>query len=223
MQMSKFWRPSAWADYVHAYTPRHRSLFGRYYVNHLCFSPLIVVTCELPLLGLVISYGLGNWRGWLSLVAFILLKCILHQLRLEKFLRCNLAPDDKSISTNMPTLFTHLRQLETAGHIIRSHVSHSISQNRQANAASVSSNLALMQAMRHHSHITTNLEARLVSAYARCFRNASATFAFCRQDVLDVEAELADPEVNSKSNALQRLQDSMRMGALGMPSGLEFY
>ncbi len=167
------------------------------------------------MLGLVVTCGLGSWLGWLVLAVLVLSECALYHLRLQAFLQRNLTPEANLFSTNMPVLFTHLCQLEAAEQIIKFHVSRSTLQNGKANAASVSSNLALMQAMRHCRLITTNLEARLVSAYNRCFRGHSAS---CHQYHLDVEVLLAS--TSSKPDSLQRIKDSMMRGAMSMPAGL---
>ncbi len=221
MQMRQFWRPSAWADYLHAYTPTNRLLLSKDRHSHLLFSPVRFILLELPSIGWISYEGLGSRSGWLSLLLFVVMWCSVYLDRLQAAMKRNLTPDDKTLSTNMPTLFAHLRQLEAAGCVIKSYIAHDRGPILQANAASMYSNLALMQATRHLSIITANLEARLVSAYNKCYSYRSNWGPAHR---LDAEAELAGHirKKSKKANALQRIQDSMVIGVQAVLPGMDY-
>ncbi len=214
MQLYQFWRPSAWADYLHAYTPTNRLLLSGNSHHHLLFSPSRFLFFQVVAIGLIANDGLSSWRGWLSLALLLIYWFKVYQNRLQAAMKRNLTPDNKALSTNMPTLFTHLRQLEAAGRVIKSFIANGAGSGLQADAASTSSNLALMQATRHLSIITANLEARLVSAYNKCYSYHTHLGHHHR---LDAKAELASTLLSP--NALQRIQDSMRMSMQGVRSG----
>ncbi len=214
MQMHQFWRPSAWADYLHAYTPTNRLLLSKHRVSHLLFSPHRFIIFELPGIAIIVSYGLGSWTSRLFFAVFLYMWRAVYLSRLRSAMKRNLTPDNKELSTNMPTLFTHLRQLQAAGHVIKSSIAHgkgSSNSSLQADAASMSSNVALMQATRHLSIITANLEARLESAYNKC---CSHHTQLGHHTSMDAGAELASNLLSP--DALQRIQNSMTMGVQGM-------
>ena len=217
MQMRQFWKPSAWADYLHAYTPTNRLLVSKNWNGHLLFSPIRFITFELPSIAWIASHGLGSQQGWVSLALFVIMWCNVYLSRLQAAMKRNLTPDDKAFSTNMPTLFTHLRQLEAAGRVIKSCIAHGEAPSLQADAANMYSNLALMQATRHLGIITANLEARLVSAYDKCYSYRTRWGPAYR---LDAEAELASNLRNP--NALQRIQDNMAIGVQAVLPGMDY-
>ena len=120
-----------------------------------------------PMCCFLIVSGLGVW---MLLVLFGLISIAEYRRyadRTKGALKCNLTAKDQRISTNIPMLFAHLRQLEAAGQVLKQNALQSCAQSRVFYTGKVSS-LALMHALSSHAKITGNLAARLWRALLKC-------------------------------------------------------
>ena len=220
MQMREFWRPSAWADYVHAYTFWDRLMVGR--MKHVFFNPLEFFYRDFPTLGLACYFGLGTWKGLLFLAMIAFSFSGFCAVRLQAAKTRNLLPNPGNASEsedmsghqgpmNMQTLLRHIRLLEAAGCMIRSHVSNHHSAPDQDNAVkarNVNSSLALMHASRHQALVLNNLEARLWRAFDQC-RSYDPVLArrYDDSEEQNVESRWSNPD--TKARALSIMEARM--------------
>ena len=175
MQMRQFWRPSAWADSLYAYTPWYRLLMGpceAYIPDHIYFSTFRVMIFYAPLLSAILAtIEIGPWLRCFAAIILVCLHPLISNNRVKAATQRNLTADDRDVSVNMPTLFAHLRQLSAARTIIREAIPQSCMQpvdSRVHNHETVVSSLALMQALGSHAKTCANLEARLQAAFMEC-------------------------------------------------------
>lgn len=179
LQASQFWRPSAWADAVHAYTPEARRLtaYGRFFRS--MSAPNIFLPGVFPegsWLGLSMIFQAENTWAWATvkwaLVFTFLALCWSARCgRIKAAISANVAMDlDQSDAPdNMPTLLLHMSQLEAAGRLIKAHCLAEPSSRQHCSAnANLSSNLALIHAMRSQQRIMAHLAARLALAFHVC-------------------------------------------------------
>ncbi len=178
---------------MHAYTPWSRLLLGRNGIDHLLFKPDTMFLTGLFVIPFFWSHVINPWLRLLFVAFNLAAVHMTWAMRIEAALYHNLTPNDKTVSTNMPTLFTHLRQLEAAGGLIRFHVLQTPKQPASANHAGLPSNLALMHAMKQHSMIMANLQARLLDAYERCCRQMWMLMGGEMVPLATLKAALSDP------------------------------
>lgn len=120
-------------------------------------------------------------------------------------LRRNLAIRDRKVSSNMPTLMAHLRQLAAAGQIIQQHCADSRTQPAGSADASVSSSLALMHALKHHDNITHHLQMRLKAACLACIRQSRRN----AQAKESLECQLDDDIANGRVDSIEDLMGTV--------------
>lgn len=112
----------------------------------------------------------------------------------NRALKRNLTVKKRDVSSNMPTLLAHVRQLAAAGRIIQDHIYESRNQPAASPAASVSSSLALMHALKHHAAITRHLLMRLKAACLTCMQPRRGTAETWERRV---DADISNGNVDS--------------------------
>ena len=146
VQMSQFWRPSAWADHLHAYNTWDHMLLGPcvlWIPSHVFIDPW-----RLCFMG-VAAFSLGFGSGYAVVTAVTGLACMIFNMSsrdIEAALKRNTMLNDPNISTNMPSLIHHLRQLAAAYGIIERHALQGSPQPAKNSSLSTSSSLTLMHA-----------------------------------------------------------------------------
>lgn len=168
LQFSQFWRPSAWADHFRAYTPWDRMLLAcNPLPGHVLIEPFRF--CFLG--GLYVSYAIDQGaplrQRLMGVFGFLVVMGKITAMNAIAAWRRNLKVRDRHVSSNMPALFAHLRQLAAAGCIIQDHISKSSSQP-VSELCKASCGLALVHAMHDHGQITNSLMMRLEAAYFTC-------------------------------------------------------
>ena len=190
-QASCFWRPSAWADLLYAYSPWDRMLLGPFHWNFIpthIFSDLVGIFLGAGILAAACSltlyqiHGFGLWVRTAGLVvaAWLLQGGFIRSV--AEAMGDNLTLGKPQVSQNMPMLSAHLRQLEAAGCVVR----HQVAEGHAATcidlshlypahmgpappaAASLFTSLALMHALKNHAWAKFLLLTRLHIACAAC-------------------------------------------------------
>ena len=144
--MPQFWRPSAWADYLHAYNTWNRMLLGTcgfYIPRHVLIDPYRVGVWNVGMLSFAFGLGYGIYTRTPAFAGFA---AMMYTFSRDSgtVLKWNTTLKDLSASANMPTLVHHLRLLVGAQGIIERHVLNSNPQPATSSLLSTSSDLALM-------------------------------------------------------------------------------
>ncbi|KAK9827880.1 hypothetical protein WJX74_007527 [Apatococcus lobatus] len=169
--ISQFWRPSAWADYIHAYSPFDRALLepADFYIpGHVLVDPYRFFFSMVAGMSFVLDPACTLWFRVAILGG---MASMLHNSissRIHAALKRNLTVKQHEISTNMPNLIHHLRQLVTAYGIIQEHI---LRTSTEPDARATSS-IALMHATGIYHSVRWNLLKRLTAAARTCFESA---------------------------------------------------
>lgn len=161
MQLWQFWRPSAWADFFHGYTAKARIL-GPF--THL------KQTGQLAVIGSIVSLSLDTLQWYVDgLFGFVAMIGLAAMFMTFAARANNTLVRGGQKCFNMPSLFSHLRQLSAASRIIQDHIHQSRLQPVDVSRPGTDpSGLVLMLAMKKHARVTKNLMMRLEASYITC-------------------------------------------------------
>ena len=135
--------------------------------SHNLFHPFTFCFSCVLFFSFAADQGAPAWHRAMGVLGLLLATGNTAAITTITSLRRNLKVKHWKVSSNMPTLFAHLRQLEAAGRIIQVHIPQSRIQP-ETRPGKASSSLALMHAMKHYAQITAHLMRRLQAAYLTC-------------------------------------------------------
>lgn len=191
MQMSQFWRPSAWADYLHAYNTFDRMLLEPgvlYTPGHVLIDPHRLCFTSVMIFSVGFGSGNGIWMCILSIVGWFCMMGTTISSRVLAALKRNTTVKKPDVSTNMPTLIHHLRQLVAASGIIQEHTLRGSTQPAKITGDHISSSIALMHASDSYHQVLKNLIVRLAAALHACCQKYSV-------DISTLQNLPAEPDI----------------------------
>ena len=171
LQMTQFWRPSAWADAWYGYYAgkRYYELTEMPMVKKFWVSPLLVSAAKLAIFYTAqANQALGRQLfGAISIGgAMLILRYTYH--RALRFLNRNLIPGShtyqKGTVKNLPLLLEHLWELQAADHVLQTHLQTLRSQSADTGREQGTSSLAVMHCLQSHAFVTSNVTSRLADA-----------------------------------------------------------
>lgn len=176
VQMHHFWRPSAWADYLHAYTPQDCMLLDTSVHNFPL--PVLMDPAKLQALGFMFYVAFRSEFGRLwkvaAFTAVVIFGTIVTQMGIRSTLRRHLDLSAGRAPSSTQRLLRHLLQLDDALAVIQEHVCQRLSQTGRLPSASsigqTASGVVLMHAGRKHASIKGKLMARLEAACLTCLK-----------------------------------------------------
>ena len=169
-QMQQFWRPSAWADAVHAYCSSERFNLGPPGPWGLPSHPLlhydVLLMGFLPLAHALLTDEWADWPIWQRLVIICMrgttalgLVSIAALFHARKGLWLNLLVQNPNFSLSMPCMLAHITQLETAAQMVLT----TLAQEPQDKTAEVH----LKKAQQICSGSAANITARIKGAFLK--------------------------------------------------------
>lgn len=180
VQMSQYWRPSAWADYFHAYSGMDRMLMDASFQN--IPDPIFVDPAKLALIGFQLYLAFGEVGGvklggvWkvVSVTAAVCYGAVTAFTAFHETFRRNLAVSNTDAPSSTQRLLRHLCQLEAAFVVIQESARQRTAQAGPLSSASFSSGTASGLVLVHVGHkyalIKSRLMARLDAACLTCMK-----------------------------------------------------
>ena len=180
VQMSQFWRPSAWADYFHAYSCMDRKLMDASFQN--IPDPNFVDPAKVSMISVQLYLAFGDVGGvklgsiW-KVVSVTTALCYAAATTLTAYrdtFRRNLAVGNTDATSGKQRLLRHLRQLDAAFVVIQESARQRTAQAGPLSSASstsgTASGLVLMHVGHKYALIKSRLMARLDAACLTCMK-----------------------------------------------------